>query len=183
MECPSGRAQSRARRRRGFWFNIGLPSCCTINVTSDGKINLVEGNPDIGGTRASIAMQAAEVLTINAEDVNPTVVDTDLIGFTALTAGSRTTFATGWAAHEAAQDVKRQMIDRASQIWDVEADSIELKDGRFTSVPDPELNMSFKELAEQLNNTGGPIMGILHYRPQGRRRLGLRVHRGCGGGP
>jgi CO/xanthine dehydrogenase Mo-binding subunit len=59
------------------------------------------------------------------------------------------------------------MIDRASQIWDVEADSIELKDGRFTSVPDPELNMSFKELAEQLNNTGGPIMGSSTIDPKG----------------
>ena len=151
----------------GFWFNIGLPSSCTMSVTNDGTVNLVEGNPDIGGTRASIAMQAAEVLTIRAEDVNPTVVDTDLIGFTGLTAGSRTTFATGWAAYEAAQDVKRQMIDRVSKIWDVEPDSIELKDGRFTSVADPELNMSFKELAGQLNSTGGPIMGSSTIDPSG----------------
>ena len=43
-------------------------------------------------------MQAAEVLGIPAEDVHPTVVDTDSVGFTAVTGGSRTTFATGWAA-------------------------------------------------------------------------------------
>ena len=55
----------------GFWFNIGLQSSCSISVNDDGTINLVEGSTDIGGTRASIAMQAAEVLGIAAEDVHP----------------------------------------------------------------------------------------------------------------
>ena len=85
----------------------------TINVNSDGTINLIEGSTDIGGTRASIAMQAAEVLGISAESVNPSVVDTESVGYTAVTGGSRTTYATGYAAYEAAQDVKRQMIARA----------------------------------------------------------------------
>ena len=57
----------------------------TINVNSDGTINLVEGSTDIGGSRASIAMQAAEVLGIPAESVNPSVVDTNSVGYTAVT--------------------------------------------------------------------------------------------------
>jgi len=48
------------------------------------------------------------------------VVDTDSIGFTAVTGGSRTTFATGWAAYEAAQDVLRQMKERAAKIVDLD---------------------------------------------------------------
>ena len=151
----------------GFWFNIGMASSCSISVSADGKVNLVEGNPDIGGTRASIAMQAAEVLGLRAEDVNPTVVDTDLIGYTALTAGSRTTFATGWAAYQAAHEVKRQMIARAASIWEVDADTVELKDGTFSSIVDPELQMSFKDLAGRLNSTGGPIMGSATIDPKG----------------
>ena len=115
----------------GFWFNVGLQSSASIAVNADGTIGLVEGSPDIGGTRASLAMQAAEVLGIRAEDVRPTVVDTDSVGFTAVTGGSRVAFATGWAAYEAAQDVKRQMIERAAQIWDVDADSVELDHGVF----------------------------------------------------
>ena len=104
-------------------------------------------------------MQAAEVLGIPAEDVNPTVVDTDSRGFTAVTGGSRTTFATGWAAYEAAQDVKRQMIERAASIWEIDADSIELVKGVFQSKSDPELKMTFKELAAQLPGSGGTIVG------------------------
>ena len=106
----------------GFWFNIGFDSSVNLAVNGDGTVNLTEGSTDIGGTRASIAMQAAEVLGIPAEDIRPSVVDTDSIGYTAVTGGSRTTFATGWAAYEAAQSVKQQMIERAASIWDVDAD-------------------------------------------------------------
>jgi len=87
------------------------------------------------------------------------VVDTDSIGFTAVTGGSRTTFATGWAAYEAAQDVKRQMIERAASIWEIDADSIELEKGVFQSKSDPELKMTFKELAGQLPGSGGTVVG------------------------
>ena len=143
----------------GYWFNIGFESSVNIAVQADGTATLIEGSTDIGGSRASIAMQAAEVLGIPAEDVHPSVVDTDSIGFTAVTGGSRTTFATGWAAYEAAQDVKRQMIERAASIWEIDADSIELVHGVFQSKSDPELKMTFKELAAQLPGSGGTVVG------------------------
>ncbi len=151
----------------GFWFNIGLQSSCSIGVNADGTITLVEGSTDIGGTRASIAMQAAEVLGIASEDVHPSVGDTDSVGYTFLTGGSRTTFASGWAAYECAQDVKRQMIERAATIWEVEKDDVELTDGVFHHTSDPDLSMSFKELAEQLNGTGGPISSQVSVDPRG----------------
>ena len=151
----------------GFWFNIGFPSACNISVNVDGTVNLVEGSTDIGGTRASISMQAAEVLGIPAEDVLPTVVDTDSIGYTAVTGGSRTAFATGWAAYEAAQDVARQMTERAATIWEAEADSVELDHGVFRSKADPELQMTFKDLAGQLASTGGHIVGRAAVNPSG----------------
>ena len=151
----------------GFWFNIGFASSCNISVNNDGTVNLIEGSTDIGGSRAAIAMQAAEVLGIAAEDVNPQVVDTDSVGYTAVTGGSRTAFATGWAAYEAANDVKSQMVERASKLWGVEADSVEMVDGVIRSKTDTELTMTFKDLAGQINDTGGPIVGRAAVDPAG----------------
>ena len=151
----------------GFWFNIGLPSSCSIGVNADGTITLVEGSTDIGGSRASIAMQAAEALGIAAEDVHPSVGDTDSVGYTFLTGGSRVTFASGWAAYECAQDIKKQMIERAATIWEVDKDDVDLDDGVFRHKSDPDLSMSFKELAEQLNSTGGPISSQVSVDPKG----------------
>ena len=151
----------------GFWFNIGFDSSVNLAVNADGAVILTEGSTDIGGTRASIAMQAAEVLGIPMEDIRPSVVDTDSIGFTAVTGGSRTTFATGWAAYEAAQSVKQQMIERAAIIWEIEASSVEMEGGVISSSSDPELSMTFKELAAQLGSSGGGISGTASVSPTG----------------
>ena len=151
----------------GFWFNIGFDSACNIAVNKDGSVNLTEGSTDIGGSRTSIAMHAAEVLGIPVEDVRPSVVDTDTIGFTAVTGGSRTTFATGWAAYEAAQDVKQQCIERAASIWDVDPNGLKMEDGVISSQSDSELKMTFKELAEQMSDTGGGISGSASVNPKG----------------
>jgi CO/xanthine dehydrogenase Mo-binding subunit len=142
-----------------YWMNGGAESACTVSTNPDGTINLIEGSADIGGTRASVAMQAAEVLGIRSEDVLPAVVDTDSIAYTSGTGGSSVTFKTGWAAFNAASDLKEQMIERASVIWDVEKDSVELLEGVFRSKVDDVLSMTFKELTQQLNGTGGPIVG------------------------
>ena len=160
-----------AHRGRGIatslWFHSGMESVCTISVTENGKLNLLEGSADIGGTRAAVAMQAAEVLGLKAEDVNPVVVDTDSIGYTACSDGSRTAFATGWAAYEAAHDVKRQMIERVARIWETDPGTVELEGGVLKSKVDREQKMSFEELAEQLKETGGPIVGRGSVNPQG----------------
>lgn len=148
----------------GYWFNVGLASSCTLAVNADGGVSLVEGSTDIGGTRTSIAMQAAEVLGIPVERIQPTVVDTDSIGYTAVTGGSRTTYATGMAAHDAAHDVLRQMKERAALLWGVDASAVEVSRGMFSANGQ---SMTFAELAAKLEETGGPVIGRATVNPKG----------------
>ena len=151
----------------GFWFNIGLKSSVSLNVNSDGTINLIEGSTDIGGTRTSIAMQAAEVLGISAEDINPSVVDTDSVGYTGVTGGSRTTFATGYAAIEAANDVVRQMKIFAANLWEVDENEVTFDNGTFRSANGKVHNVFFKDLASTISNEGTPIIGRGAVDPKG----------------
>ena len=151
----------------GFWMNRGFHSSCNITVNPDGTVNLIEGSVDIGGSRASISQQAAETLGIPYEDVKPTVVDTDSVGYTMVTGGSRTTFATGWAAILAAEDVKEQMVERAAQIWETSSNDVQYQDGVISHISDPELCLTFKELARQINSTGGAITGTASLDPSG----------------
>ena len=151
----------------GFWFNGTGPACATGSVNADGTVSLVEGSPDIGGGRASMAMQMAEVLGIPAEDVHPVVGDTDAVGYTSLTAGSGATFKSGWASYEAAHDIRQQMIQRAARIWEVTADDVEYSNGVASHKSDPELKLTFKQLAARLNGTGGPIVGRGNVNPAG----------------
>jgi xanthine dehydrogenase molybdenum-binding subunit len=151
----------------GFWRNNSGPSCAVANVTSDGTVMLVEGSADIGGTRTSVAQQLAEALGIPVEDVYPEVVDTDTIGYTSLTAGSSVTFKTGWAAYQAAQDIKAQLVERAAFLWETTADQVEYVDGVLRHRSDPGLKLTFKELAPRLNETGGPVVGRGNLNPGG----------------
>ena len=141
----------------GYWMNGGGKSTCDLSVADDGIVFMNEGSADIGGTRASIAMQAAEVLGVDAHDVRPSIPDTDSIGFTGVTGGSRTTYATGYAAYEASVELVEKLKVRASMVWGIDADEVDFSDGVFSSKSDPELRLGFKELAQRLEGTGGPV--------------------------
>ncbi|PZC49536.1 MAG: CO or xanthine dehydrogenase, Mo-binding subunit [Chloroflexi bacterium] len=147
----------------GFWFNIGFETSMAAQIQSDGTVPLVMGAVDIGGSRASAAMQFAETLGIASEDIKPHIVDTDSVGFTFLTGGSRTAFANGWAAYECAMDMRRQMEERAATIWDCDRESVRYDDdgvirGPAAAAGAPQ-EFTFKELAAELPNTGGGIVG------------------------
>ena len=148
----------------GFWFNAGLKSSASACVNEDGSVTLVEGSTDIGGTRASIAMQLAETLGITAADVVPQVGDTDSVGYTDVTGGSRVTFATGLAAYELGLDLQRQMTQRAAQLWECDADQIKVADGVYQANGQ---KSTFKELAVLVLKNGEPLVGRASVSPQG----------------
>ena len=142
----------------GYRYNGGgSGSSATVNVNANGTVNVITGSADLSGTRVTLAMQAAEVLGLAVEDVTPSVVDTHSVGWTGGSGGSRITFDTGRAVISAAREVIRQMSARAALLWEVQPEDVEFADGVFTCVKDPEDNMTFKELAGNLMDSGGPI--------------------------
>ncbi len=158
LDADPGNGRKRGRGiASGYWFNVGLKSAVNLSVNEDGTVSLVEGSTDIGGTRASIAMQAAEVLGLDAHDVRPVVTDTESIGYTDVTGGSRVCYATGYAAYIAANNLADEMKKRAAMIWGIDESDVQFEDGVFSSSSDPELNLHFRDLASRLGDTGGPV--------------------------
>ncbi|EAP76080.1 xanthine dehydrogenase family protein molybdopterin-binding subunit [Roseovarius nubinhibens] len=148
----------------GFWFNFGGNTCVTMNLNDDGTVGITEGNPDIGGSRASISMMAAEELGIPYSDVRTIIADTSSLGHNDVTDGSRVTFAVGLATIEAARDAIRKMCGRVAKIWGIDEDAVIWEDG-YAKPSGPNAGdfepMSIKEIAAISSNTGGPIAG--HY--------------------
>lgn len=142
----------------GFWFNIGGQSSVTINMHPDGTATLVEGSPDIGGSRASMQLMAAEELQMPAEKIKPIVADTEVLAYNGTTGGSRTTFATGMAVIEAAQDVIRQMKERAAAEWNVTAEQVDWVDGTAINTAG-EGEMTAAAICGSADRTGGQISG------------------------
>lgn len=144
----------------GFWFNWGGKSSATATVNADGTVNLIEGSTDIGGSRASIAMQLAETLGIPYADIRPQVVGTASVGYNDVTGGSRTTFGTGWAVYEVGNKLLAEMRQRAADYWDAPLDAVKVADGVFAHNGDA---MTFRELAGKLDV---PVTASASVHPQ-----------------
>ena len=137
----------------GYWNNWGGKSSATAILNADGTVSLNEASTDIGGSRASIAMQFAEAIGIGYEQVKPRVGDTDSVAYNDVTGGSRTTFGTGMAAHNMGVEMLAQMKERLAGIWEVE--SVDYADGEFTG---GENRANFKQAAALIYRTGEPLM-------------------------
>jgi CO/xanthine dehydrogenase Mo-binding subunit len=154
----------------GFWFNIGGETCASLIVNEDGTATLTIGTPDIGGSRASLCMMAAEELGIDLDKVRPIIADTASLGYTFLTGGSRATFSSGMATIDAARDVVKQLCERAAKIWEISADAVEWEDG-FAKPAGANAGdfkpMSLAEIAAIAGKTGGPVVGHAQINAQG----------------
>ena len=141
----------------GFWFNFGSNSSATVHINEDGGASVMTGSPDIGGSRASMALMAAEELGMDVHRITPIVADTESIGFTDVTGGSRVTHATGMAVVEACRKVVADLRARAAKMWGADVNEVEWVDGRAQHVAGDRPPLSREELAESSGRTGGPI--------------------------
>ena len=151
----------------GFWFNFGGDTSVSMYLAADGTVNVVEGNPDIGGSRASISMMAAEALGIDYHQVLTTVTDTASLGLNDPSHGSRVTFSVGLAAIKAAEAMILEIRRRLASHWDVAIEEIEWRDGSAhyvgasvdSSLDKTIPSMSLAEIAAIASNLGGPLAG------------------------
>ncbi len=156
---PLGKNQGRGVAA-GFWHNAGGESGATVYVNADGTVSVATGSPDIGGSRASMAIMAAEMLGVDYHLVRATVNDTTSVPYTHVTGGSRVTFATGAAVVGACEKVISDLRARAAKLWDIDIDGVDWADGmaRPTSSNAGTFEpLSLQELAASSGQTGGPI--------------------------
>jgi len=154
----------------GYWFNIGGQTSATLNLSEDGSVALVVGTPDIGGTRASLSMMAAEALGIELDKVRPLVGDTSALGYNMLTGGSRVTFAGGIAVHGAAEDMIEQLRARAAATWDIPIEDVEWNQGHAVAAngyAGQEEPLALLDIAKDMAKSGGPIVGRCSTNAQG----------------
>lgn len=166
---PKGDGQGRGVAV-GFWFNIGMQSSAEIRIAENGHVTIMEGSPDIGGSRASMCLMAAETLGVPYETINAHVGDTESTGYCNTTGGSRTTFATGLAVIEACEDIIAQCKQRAALTWELDVEQVDWEDGQ--AVPKPGVNadvkpLSLADIARSAGRTGGPLLGRASLNAQG----------------
>ncbi|MFL2535967.1 MAG: xanthine dehydrogenase family protein molybdopterin-binding subunit [Candidatus Azotimanducaceae bacterium] len=146
----------------GFWFNFGGQTCTDLNIGIDGSVNLTVGTVDVGGSRASLALIAAEELGVDYDQVRVTIGDTSSLGHNDTTEGSRGTFSSGMATIFAARNAVDVMKQRAADTWGIPVDQVVWEEGVARAKGRQNSNLpplSLKEIAAKSPRTGGPIAG------------------------
>jgi CO/xanthine dehydrogenase Mo-binding subunit len=161
MKAPLGKNQGRGVAC-GFWFNFGGQTCTSININADGTAVLSVGTIDVGGSRASMCLMAAEELGIPYEKVRCVVADTSSLGYNDMSDGSRVTFSSGMATVIAARNAKKILCQRAAKMWGIPEDAVEWVDGEARPAGSNAGNfppLSLQEIAAAAATTGGPVAG------------------------
>ncbi|MFM5907674.1 MAG: xanthine dehydrogenase family protein molybdopterin-binding subunit, partial [Novosphingobium sp.] len=152
--APLGANQGRGMAA-AFWGNYGGPSTAAVALASDGSVMVTTGSPDIGGSRASMAIMAAETLQVPYESVRVAIADTGSIGYSMVTGGSRVTFATGKAVVEACREVLATLVSRAASLMGAEEAQVEWRDGAAHG-PDGQV-LSMAQIAAKSGQFSGPL--------------------------
>ncbi len=157
----------------GYWFNAGGESSATVNITEDGNVVVTTGHPDVGGSRAAIANICAELLGIDYNRVSVIIGDTQTVGFSNLTGGSRVLFASSIVVTQSTETIINTLRQRAAKIWEIDPEAVKWENGAAHPVS-PNAGqfepLTLKELAEKAPSQGGPIGASVQLNTRGRRR-------------
>lgn len=142
----------------GFWFNGGGESSAAIRIDENGGVSVLSSSPDIGGSRASLAMIAAETLGVDYQSIRISVADTASISYAALTGSSRVTFSTGIAVAQAAEQVIIGLRQRAARLWDCAPELVVWRDGEAVlTSSSAKASLSIREIMSQTIRTEGAV--------------------------
>lgn len=146
----------------GAWPLLIEHSNAFIKFNEDGTISLTV-NPGSPGTHiwGTLAQIAAEELGIRVEDVNIVTGSTDVTMFDLGSHASRSTYVTGNAVLEAAQQAKAQLLERAAKMLRVSPDELEVKDRQVYSVKAADKRISVADVCfDAIWNLKGESLNI-----------------------
>jgi xanthine dehydrogenase molybdenum-binding subunit len=102
----------------------------TVRMNEDGTVQLFTGTTGLGtGAHTALAQIVAEELGVRFEDVSVVHGDTDVVPWDIGAFASHTTYMGGRAAQMAAEQVKRQLLERAAEELEASAADLEIRAG------------------------------------------------------
>lgn len=148
---------------KGRYRGMGLACCiyktgqssssAIVKVKADGTAELFMSIMEIGQGAWTILLQiAAETLGLSFEEMKGVFADTETTPFSHSTSGSTTTFTSGLAALQAAGDAKRQILEMASRLLEVDSGDLDIRDGFVFARSDPEQHLPLGHVVARKEN-------------------------------
>jgi xanthine dehydrogenase YagR molybdenum-binding subunit len=174
------RSDGRVRRGMGmasqiWWGGGGPPAHATVRLGKSARPTLVCGFQDIGtGTMTASAVIVAEALGVAVDAVRVQAGDTARSGYGPTSGGSMTLASVAPAVRSAAHDVRTQLLELASDLYEIAASDLVLADGAVSS-RDGTLRHEITEVTSKLGNSS-----LVGHGSRGPNPEGMRIHTfGC----
>ncbi len=148
---PDGRGRGFAS---AYWGGATLTSNAEIVANADATFSVITGSVDLTGTRTTMAQIAAEELGVTMDQIVIASGDTDSVGHTDGSFGSRTTLTTGTAVMNAGRDVLGKLRERAGDLLNVQPQYLDYNDQVFEMRDNPDKRIDLAEVCER--SIGGP---------------------------
>ena len=140
-------------------------STALVRLHADGSATIHVGTTEIGqGSGSALAQIAAEELRVPMESVRVIASDTDAVPYDRSTGASRSTTLMGLAVHDAAVEVRGQLLGLAAEYFEAFAEQVVLADGT-ASLGDEAVPYSAL-MREMFGGPGGELMGRGYVTPR-----------------
>jgi CO/xanthine dehydrogenase Mo-binding subunit len=146
----------------GGWSGGTEPAAALCRLEHDGTFTVVVGSVDVSGSDTSLALIAAEELSVPAVSVHMTHDSTDSMPYSGLSAGSKTTYTVGSAVQAAARDARTQVFTIAADMLEASVEDMELRDGKLMVKGVPEKYVTLQQIAANSMGFGAayePVSG------------------------
>ncbi|MFH0727251.1 MAG: xanthine dehydrogenase family protein molybdopterin-binding subunit [Pseudomonadota bacterium] len=136
-----------------------------IHLDDFGKAYVFSGATDIGqGADNVIAQIVAEELGLQMEDIDVKLTDTDVVPWDVGAHASRTTFVAGNSALRAAGEVKKILLQLASEALEIDAASIVLRNRMAFAKGAPDKNVTIDKLCRNYHfRKGGQMLSVQYF--------------------
>ena len=145
----------------GTWFVFVGPSAATVHLNADGSATLVTAGVEIGSgsMMQSLPQIVAGALGLRPEHVVVRPADTDAAGYDVGVGGGRTTVSLGAASLAACGEVRKKLLDVATDMLEAAPDDLVLRNGRVEIVGAEGSGTSVAAVAQRAQAIVGPISG------------------------
>jgi CO/xanthine dehydrogenase Mo-binding subunit len=146
----------------GGWPTGVGPGASFCRVDNDGTVKVHVGTVDVSGLNSSLVLIAAETLGVSPDQVEIIQGDTRSGPYGPPSGGSQATYSISGAVAAAAREVRKRLLDVASDHFEAAPEDLEIADGQVMVKGVPSRTVSFADLADQAESTNGgpgPIVG------------------------
>jgi xanthine dehydrogenase molybdenum-binding subunit len=146
----------------GAWPMLLEHTVCTAKLNEDCTVEIMQSVSDLGtGGHTAITQMAAETLGWPMEDIHLKSGDSDVCGFDIGAHASRTVYCGGPATIEACESIKKQLLERASQLLEARVEDLQMDSSKIISVKgNAKKSIDAREISKQgVYNFFDPVSG------------------------